>query len=256
MNRFKQILFCIGILVFLFYINHEKVILPQENRDMIETADTEESAVEVTSQEPAETFSSPIDFETLQAANSHVYAWMDIPGTTISYPILQHPTDDTFYLTHGLNGKKDAAGALFTERQYNKADFTDPVIIVYGHNMRGGEMFGRLQQSYSDAAYFSEHKKIVVYVPQRELHYEIFAAVPFENWHILYNYNFSNRRLFKMFFKELLSIRAIGANFEANANPEEAKQVLILSTCLKGNRNKRYLVCAKYVEQENGEENK
>ena len=76
------------------------------------------------------------------------------------------------------------------------------------------------------------------------------AAVPFEKWHILYNYDFSNSRTYRVFFDDIMSVRAIGANVDENASLEPEDKVIILSTCLKGNKDKRYLVCAKLVGNE------
>ena len=47
-----------------------------------------------------------------------------------------------------------------------------------------------------------------------------------------------------------MSVRAIGANVDENASLEPEDKVIILSTCLKGNKDKRYLVCAKLVGNE------
>ena len=35
----------------------------------------------------------PVDFAALQEVNPDIYAWLEIPGTTIDQPVLQHPTD-------------------------------------------------------------------------------------------------------------------------------------------------------------------
>lgn len=45
-----------------------------------------------------------IDFAALQEENSDVYAWIYVPGTNVDYPVLQHPTDDAYYLEHNMDG--------------------------------------------------------------------------------------------------------------------------------------------------------
>ena len=59
------------------------------------------------SQEPAEetesTVEIPIDFQSLQAQNPDVYAWIQVPGTEVDYPILQSPDDNGYYLDHDIN---------------------------------------------------------------------------------------------------------------------------------------------------------
>ena len=54
----------------------------------------------------------PIDFDSLQARNPEAYAWITIPGTAIDYPVLQSETDNTYYLTHTINGVESPEGAI------------------------------------------------------------------------------------------------------------------------------------------------
>ena len=84
-----------------------------------------------------------IDFETLQAENSDIYAWIQIPGTLVDYPILQHPTDDSYYLNHTPEGVSGLPGSIYTESVHPK-DFSAPLTVIYGHNMRNDTMFGSL----------------------------------------------------------------------------------------------------------------
>ena len=47
-------------------------------------------------------YESPVDFEALWRENSDIYAWLDLPGTKISDPILQRDGEDTYYLKHDV----------------------------------------------------------------------------------------------------------------------------------------------------------
>ena len=198
--------------------------------------------------EAGENYESPVDFELLQAENADVYAWLDIPGTDISYPVLQHPDDDSYYLRRDWKGNSDPNGVIFSEAGYNSRKFDDPVTVVYGHNMDSGQMFGTLQKVYSSPESLKEHSGIIVYMPDRELHYEVFAAVPFDNRHILYNYDLSDERTFRLLFREILSVRSLEAVFADDAAVSSDDNVLILSTCLAGNNKNRFLVCGKLSE--------
>ena len=59
----------------------------------------------------------------------------------------------------------------------------DPATVLYGHQMLAGTMFGKLQQVYSESNALTEHGDITVYLPEKELHYKVFAAVPYDNRH-------------------------------------------------------------------------
>ena len=77
-----------------------------------------------------------IDFEGLQAVNPDVIAWIDIPGLSISYPVVQG-TDNAYYLHHLFTGEYNGSGSIFAD-WHNQPDFADPNTIVYGHNMKNG----------------------------------------------------------------------------------------------------------------------
>ena len=216
---------------------------PAEPPPAAPAAKTQELAKKVESDEP---YQSPIDFKKLQQQNEDIYAWLEIPGTEISFPVVQHPENDAYYLKHNVDKQDDRDGAIFTEHEFTKKDFSDPVTVIYGHNMRK-KNFGRLQEYYSDGENIKNLSKIILYLPEKELHYAVFAAVPFDNRHILYSHDFQNQHIFELFFQHLCSIRAFGANFAEENFPKKDDHVLILSTCLMGDLNQRYLVCA--IEQ-------
>lgn len=213
------------------------------------TAETPKPQEPTQTEEPKEPYVSPIDFEMLQTVNPDIYAWLDIPVMETSYPLVQHSTDDSFYLNHGSDGQELAAGALFTEHIYNNKDFDDPVTIVYGHHYQSGIMFGKLQTFYSDPENFENNKAITIYLPDCELHYEVFAATRYDNRHILDNYNFRDERIYNLFFESILGIRDLGSNFDKNCVLTPDDKVLILSTCLQGDYSQRYLVFAKQIEK-------
>jgi len=197
----------------------------------------------------ASAYVSPLDFEALREMNPDIYAWLYIPGTEVNYPILQREGDDSFYLNHNSEGKSSKAGAVFTEETYTKKDFTDPVTLVYGHYTRSGAMFGSLQTTYSSQEGMETHRDVIVYLPERELHYEVFAAVPHDLRHILYYNDFTDPEVFQAFLERALSVRSFHAVVDESAEVTAGDQLLILSTCLKGDSSQRYLVLAKRTEE-------
>ena len=198
--------------------------------------------------ETATGYESPIDFTKLQKQNPDIYGWLTIPNTEIDYPVLQNSEDDYLYMYHNVDRKDDKNGALFTEHEYNSNDFSDPVTIIYGHHMKSGAMFGNLQQIYTDD--FEGHRDVAIYTPEEELHYQVFAAVPYSNRHILYYYDkFQIEGTIEEFVDELLGIRAIGATVDESVTIEKDDRLLVLSTCLQGDNTKRFLVVGKLVSE-------
>ena len=64
----------------------------------------------------AEEVQVPVDFAKLKKANPHIYAWINIENANVDYPILQHETDDSYYLNYNLDGTKGYPGCIYTEK--------------------------------------------------------------------------------------------------------------------------------------------
>lgn len=118
-----------------------------------------------------------IDLAACKAQNSDFIAWLQIPGTKISYPVVQ--TDDAaYYLTHTFSRKEGVSGCLFS---LGKSDYRLPGknIAIYGHHMRRSRaqtMFQPLH-GYKDADYFAKHPVIQLDSLYHSDTYAVFAAL-------------------------------------------------------------------------------
>ena len=168
------------------------------------------------------------------------------PGT-VAVLVHEDGTRETIRKSTVEDGKVNIPlnGSATVEIVDNSKDFTDPVTLVYGHYMRSGTMFGSLQATYTAENGMAEHQEIIVYLPEQELHYQVFAAVPFNMRHILYYNDFRNRKVFEAFLEQVMSVRSINASIDGEAEVTAEDQLLILSTCLRGDSKQRYLVLAK-----------
>ncbi len=230
---------------------------PQETTEAPGTAEkvivteavSETEPVETTPPETAEPYVPTesyltLDFDALNQINPDIYAWIEIKDSKVDYPVLQSPTSDAKYLSTGFNNVPYIGGAIFTEASYNSRDFNDPVTTIYGHTMSSGTLFGQLESLYSDEQSFQENRRICIYQPDSVSVYRVFAAVPYENIHIMYNYDFSVQYWFENFFEGVRQIRALNANMDEEAFPVWGDKVIILSTCMKSDSSKRFLVMA------------
>ena len=130
-----------------------------------------------------------LGFQELQSMNSDVIAWITVYDTPIDYPVVQSESDDTYYLNHTVEKKKGLPGSIYSESQ-NRKDFSDPNTVLYGHNMKNGSMFAGLHK-FSDEDYMTEHQKVIIYTPEHILTYKVFAAVVYDNRHILNCFDYS-----------------------------------------------------------------
>ena len=189
-----------------------------------------------------------VDFATLQSINPDIYAWIEIPGTTISYPVVQHEGDDTYYLHRNSDKAYSAGGAIFSESRYNPRDFSSPVTILYGHHTSADNMFGPLQAYFSDSSFLANDPSVIIYTPDEVYEYNVFAAVPYDNTHILDQFDFNDPNEYISFFESIINIRDLGAYINSvNAPVNPSERVIILSTCLDGNNQRRFLVMGSLV---------
>ena len=186
----RKILFAIcvivaGIAIGYLILYYTKLVKNEKKYDEV----VKEVVKEEVKKEPQEdAYTSPIDFKKLQEQNPDVYAWIEIPGTNVNYPILQHPTDDVYYLDHTIDGTAGLPGSIYTE-SCNYKDFSDFNTVIYGHDMRDGTMFKDLHK-YEDAEFLKEHPEVIIYTPEKKFVYRIFAAVVYSDMHIMEGYNF------------------------------------------------------------------
>lgn len=225
------------------------------------TADTASLTESTASDSPGQTrlgeYISPQDFDALREEYPDTVAYIEMPDTTVSYPVVQHPSYDPFYLTHYFDGSYNPAGSIYIE-SYNKSDFTDPVTVIYGHNMNGNTnsktpYFSFFQKSYCDPEYMKTHDKIKLYMPDREIEYRIAAAVEFSDRHLMYETDYTNRDTLNALISEIYSA---GGSYTCFADGERItgdKPILILSTCFMWDDSMRYLIVAEQTDVKTAE---
>lgn len=181
---------------------------------------------------------SAMDFTALREANPQVVGWILIPGTTVSYPLLQ-AEDNTYYLNHTWKGRWSSVGAIFLECQ-SSPDLSDFHTIIYGHNMRNGSMFGALQ-SYRDQSFFAAHPSVYLTVDSGTYRYDIFSIYQADVDSNTYQLGFpreSDRETF-------LSDCAGRSLVETGVTPHTYDKILTLSTCTNiGGKSIRWVVQA------------
>ena len=183
----------------------------------------------------------PIDFVKLQEINPQAYAWLEIPNTVISYPILQHPDEPSYYLKHSFDNKSSVAGSIYTQH-YNTTDFSDYNTVIYGHNMKNGSMFGQLKK-YRNRDFFNENREITVYMPGRILKYTVFAAYTWNDDHLLLNFDFNDPIFRDSYWRQILALRNMNSIIAEDVAVTADDHVITLSTCT-ANDNQRFLVQA------------
>lgn len=104
--------------------------------------------------------SNNLSFEELKLKNKDVFAWIDVYGTKIDYPIVQGQ-DNSEYLNKTVLGEFSTAGSIFLDHRNDK-EFTDFQDILYGHYMAERKMFGDMEL-FKDKSFFDTHKYGVIH---------------------------------------------------------------------------------------------
>lgn len=191
-------------------------------------------------------YGNTVDFEALWEINADVIGWLKVPGTNVDYPILcSVEKADDYYLNTTIDHKAGLPGSIYIEK-YNMVDFSDPVTVVYGHNLKDKTMFSQLHK-YEDEAFFKEHPYFYIYQPGRTFKYHIFAAVAFDDRYILGDYgSFKEDAEFSRYVSDLKAQMTGHINGTVNVQPEG--HVVSLSTCIAGHPNQRWIVSGLLVD--------
>ena len=184
----------------------------------------------------------PVDFAGMWEVNEDVYAWITVPGTVIDYPILQHATDNTYYLNYNIDGSYGYPGCIYTEN-LNSKDFTDNNTVIYGHNMKNGSMFSGLHK-FEDANFFEEHTQVLIYTPEKEYVYTIFAAYIYDDRHLLYSFDFANEQVYATYLEDIQNMRSMNAQLREDITVTAKDKIITLVTCIGNQPDKRLLVQA------------
>ena len=167
-----------------------------------------------------------------------------MPGTSVDYPVLQHPTDNTYYLNYNIDGTRGFPGCIYTE-DYNSMDFTDPNTLIYGHNMDDDTMFSTLHK-FRNADMVNTDHYIFIYTPDEILAYKIFAAYEFPSIHLILNYDYSNEYVYEQYIRDLFNVVNTGArvaNIRDDVEVTTEDRIVTLSTCTTDHdSSKRFLV--------------
>ena len=181
-----------------------------------------------------------LDWDALHAENADIYAWIYIPGTGIDYPILQHPTEQDYYLDHNLDGSTGYPGCIYTQIR-NSKDFTDFATILYGHNMKDGTMFQNLHD-YEDKEFFDANPYIYIYTPDKTFVYQIFAAVTFHDRNILLQYDMTVTGNRAGYINDIKACNGMSDQHNDDVTVNTESRIVSLSTCIGASPDKRWIV--------------
>ena len=192
---------------------------------------------------------NPINFDKLKKKNEDIFSWIRIENTNIDYPILS-PKDkgDDYYLRRNIEKTYDRQGVIYIEN-CNKTDWSDPVTVIYGHNIWTMDtMFYQLHK-FEDSEFFDKNRYIEIFAEGRALKYEIYSAFEYDDRHIMNSFNFKDEKVLKEFIDYTLNPLSLNKNVRETTVTTDDK-IIVLSTCIKNKESMRYLVIGVLREDE------
>lgn len=256
-------LVCGGWLVNYFFFQADTTVHRQPSTDSAATTavtNTNYSETTIQTEAPTERFAETttslpqddsVDFQELMKTNKDIYAWIYIPNTNVDYPVAQSAPDmdDSFYLSHNVYKNYQFSGTIYTEKK-NSRDFTDPVTVLYGHNMLNGSMFASLH-NFNDKDFFENNNTMFIFTEDKILTYLIYAAYQYDDRHILNSFDMSDSTNFRLYLDSTLTQRPYYCNIREGIELTTDDKIVTLSTCMDGGGNVRYLVQGVLVNEQN-----
>ena len=189
------------------------------------------------------------DFEPLLDKNQNIIGWITIDDTKINYPVMQSLNGDSnYYLDHNFDQQEDKNGSLFLD---DRCDVIKPTanLIIYGHHMRSGAMFGDLDK-YKSESFYKEHPYIRFNSIYEAGVWQVMAAFEskvYTDTDIGFRYyDFIDPDNEKDFMAGVRNMKALSI-YDTGVDAEWGDRLITLSTCDYEQDNGRFVVVAKLV---------
>ncbi len=179
-------------------------------------------------------------------ANEDMAAWLQIPDTNIDYPVMWTPRDENYYLYRNFEGKDNKNGCLILDTDSSLAPLTTN-LIIHGHNMRSGAMFGKLTD-YEDFSFYEKHKQIILYTEEYQRNYEVIAVFRSQVYRksddVFKFYKFFQADTQEEFDDFYNNIKQMSL-YDTGVTAEFGDHFITLSTCVYHVEQGRFVVVAK-----------
>ena len=188
------------------------------------------------------------EYKTLYQKNKKLIGWLKIDDTLIDYPVMQ-TSDNEYYLDHNYNQEYDKNGSLFLD--CNCTAYPQSTnLIIYGHHMKSGQMFGGLQK-YAKESYAQKHSTIQFDTIYEKGTYQVMyvfrSQVYNENDIVFTYYQFIEANSEEEFNSYMREMEAVSL-YDTGVTASFGDSILTLSTCDYSQEDGRFVVVAKKIK--------
>lgn len=177
--------------------------------------------------------------------NTNMVGWLEIAGTTVNFPVMQTPNNPNYYLKRNFDKEYSDLGTPYV--QENCDLFESDNLVIYGHHINGGRMFGALED-YKYQSFYEKHKLIRFDTLAQHGEYEIvavFKTVAYSSEGFRY-YDFVDAENEEAFAAYLDKCKEL-ALYDTGVTAAYGDKLITLSTCEYSAPNGRLVVVAKKV---------
>lgn len=222
-------------------------VAPSEVPSTVEPSEVPTTVPEVT--EPSYVIMD--HFVEMYNKNPDFAGWITIEGTKLDNPVMYTPEDDQKYLYANFEGKYSFAGLPYVSGK-NSLNPEDDNLIIYGHNMVDGTMFGAVMQ-YANEDYFKEHPIIKFSTLYEEREYEVMAAF-YDKIYLMTDecfkfYRFYNAETEEQ-FNEAYNHYKTKSEYDTGVTAEFGDRFITLVTCSYHDDNGRFVVVARLIDKD------
>lgn len=177
-------------------------------------------------------------YEEMKKINPDYTGWISIEETGINYPVVYR--DNSYYLKHNFKGEKDSHGTIFLDED---CTIDDNFLLLHGHHMKDGTMFGELKQ-YNKADFRENHRQINLELQQGDEHYLVFAVMRIDLTREEHFPFYELPRTEEEAEQYLNQVRAQSLWYQDTEYDWNNSRVLLLSTCEYGTADERLVIAA------------
>lgn len=240
---------CLGYFAFYIYMSGDSSSNFEQLSDL-----KDKNSINVQSK-PTIHLDAPVDappvleeFDNLLVKNKSIVGWIQIEDTGIDYPVLQSKNEE-YYLDHNVDQEKDNNGSIFIDAQCSIWPRSQN-IIIYGHNMKSGKMFGSLD-NYKDRKYCEKHPVIrfdTLYEKGKYRVMYVFNDVVHEESEVTFKYyQFIDANSAQEYMSNMKEM-AEKSLYETGVESYYGDSLITLSTCDYSEGAERFVVVAKKVD--------
>ena len=201
------------------------------------------------------------EYRELYELNGDLIGWLRIDDTLIDYPVVQTPEDETEYLNLDFFREPNSNGTLIMDTDstvgigtaalaYRDGEAPSTNLIIHGHTMKSGEMFGNLVY-YENESYGKEHSVIYFDSLYEHREYELisvfYTQVYYAYEDVFKYYKFFNAENQEEFDDWYDNIKALSI-YDTGVTAELGDEFITLSCCSYQVEDGRFVVVGKRTD--------